>query len=181
MSWLNLAVVKVHTSDLVIPEKKWCGRGTARGVGEVYGCEGQESAARKGVSQAWLLDRTPTGTRSTPTRGPPRSGAPRTGRPTTPRPRPGDPTAVAVVSDLLAKGLATESQGAVVIPNAKGNVPATPEELALLVRRRWPHISVIITSGHLEPDNSMLPQETVFIAKPYGEQAPAMAIRALLD
>ena len=54
-------------------------------------------------------------------------------------------------------------------------------ELASLVRSRWPHISVVITSGHLEPGNGMLPQEAVFIAKPYGEQAPAMAIRALLD
>jgi|EndMetStandDraft_8_1072994.scaffolds.fasta_scaffold176779_1 CheY-like chemotaxis protein len=54
-------------------------------------------------------------------------------------------------------------------------------ELASLVRSRWPHISVVITSGHLEPGNGMLPQEAVFIAKPYSEQAPAMAIRALLD
>jgi two-component system, response regulator PdtaR len=54
-------------------------------------------------------------------------------------------------------------------------------ELASLVRSRWPHISVVITSGHLDPDNGMLPQEAVFIAKPYGEQAPAKAIRALLD
>ena len=54
-------------------------------------------------------------------------------------------------------------------------------ELASLVRSRWPHISVVITSGHLEPGNGMLPQEAVFIAKPYSEQAPAMAIRALLE
>ena len=54
-------------------------------------------------------------------------------------------------------------------------------ELAFLVRSRWPHISVVITSGHLEPDDGMLPREVVFIAKPYGEQAPARAIRALLD
>ncbi|MBO1906148.1 response regulator [Microvirga sp. 3-52] len=54
-------------------------------------------------------------------------------------------------------------------------------ELASLVRSRWPHISVVITSGHLEPDDGMLPREVVFIAKPYGEQVPARAIRALLD
>ena len=55
-------------------------------------------------------------------------------------------------------------------------------ELASLVRSRWPHISVVvITSGHWSRSNGMLPKEAVFIAKPYGEQAPAMAIRALLD
>jgi len=35
-----------------------------------------------------------------------------------------------VVSELLDKGLAGLSQGAVVIPNANGNIPSTPEELA---------------------------------------------------
>jgi DNA-binding NtrC family response regulator len=54
-------------------------------------------------------------------------------------------------------------------------------ELATLVCRRWPHISVVITSGHLEPDNSALPENAVFIAKPYGEKAPAAVIQALLD
>jgi len=52
--------------------------------------------------------------------------------------------------------------------------------LASLVRSRWPRISVVITSGHLEMGNSLLPQEAVFLAKPYGEQAPALAIQALL-
>jgi two-component system, response regulator PdtaR len=59
--------------------------------------------------------------------------------------------------------------------------PMNGLELASLVRTRWPHISVVITSGHLELDNGMMPEEAVFIAKPYGEQAPARAIRALLD
>lgn len=58
--------------------------------------------------------------------------------------------------------------------------PMNGLELASLVRSRWPHISVVITSGHLEPESGGLPQEAVFIAKPYGEQAPARAIRALL-
>jgi CheY-like chemotaxis protein len=54
-------------------------------------------------------------------------------------------------------------------------------ELACLVRREWPHISVVITSGHLRPESGHLPEETVFIAKPYGEQAPAKVIQALLS
>jgi CheY-like chemotaxis protein len=53
-------------------------------------------------------------------------------------------------------------------------------ELAALVRRRWPHIQVVITSGHLEPGSRSLPENAVFIAKPYGEKAPAAVIQALL-
>ena len=54
-------------------------------------------------------------------------------------------------------------------------------ELASFVRREWPHISVVITSGHLSPESDHLPEKAVFIAKPYGEQAPAKVIRSLLD
>jgi arginyl-tRNA synthetase len=39
-----------------------------------------------------------------------------------------NPMMPGVVADLLAKGLATESQGAVVIPNAKGNIPTAEEQ-----------------------------------------------------
>jgi two-component system, response regulator PdtaR len=53
-------------------------------------------------------------------------------------------------------------------------------ELASLVRRRWPHILIVITSGHLTPESVSLPDDAVFIAKPYGEKAPAVAIQALL-
>jgi CheY-like chemotaxis protein len=53
-------------------------------------------------------------------------------------------------------------------------------ELASLVRRFWPHIRVVITSGHLKPETDSLPEDAVFIAKPYGEKAPATAIQALL-
>ncbi len=53
--------------------------------------------------------------------------------------------------------------------------------LASFVRSRWPHISVVITSGHLEPGSATMPEEAVFLAKPYGDQAPARAIRSLLE
>jgi len=39
-----------------------------------------------------------------------------------------NPMLSGVVDDMLAKGIAVESNGAIVIPNAKGNVPKTPEE-----------------------------------------------------
>jgi CheY-like chemotaxis protein len=53
-------------------------------------------------------------------------------------------------------------------------------ELASLVRSRWPHISVVITSGHFEPARDNLPERAVFIPKPYGEKAPVQVIQALL-
>jgi CheY-like chemotaxis protein len=53
-------------------------------------------------------------------------------------------------------------------------------ELAALVRRQWPHICVIITSGHFQPNGDNLPDKAVFIPKPYGEQAPAQVIQALI-
>jgi CheY-like chemotaxis protein len=59
--------------------------------------------------------------------------------------------------------------------------PMNGLELASLVRREWPHIAVVITSGHLHPESGHLPEEAVFIAKPYGEQAPAKVIQSLLD
>ncbi len=40
-----------------------------------------------------------------------------------------NPMLPGVVEDMLAKGIAFESKGAVVIPNAKGNVPQTEEEM----------------------------------------------------
>ncbi|MBJ6128377.1 response regulator [Microvirga splendida] len=53
-------------------------------------------------------------------------------------------------------------------------------ELACLVCREWPHISVVVTSGHFRPESGHLPEEAVFIAKPYGEQAPTKVIQSLL-
>jgi arginyl-tRNA synthetase len=50
-----------------------------------------------------------------------------------------NPMLAGVVADLLAKGIAVESNGAVVVPNAKGVIPAagdTGEEPPALVRKR---------------------------------------------
>ncbi len=54
-------------------------------------------------------------------------------------------------------------------------------DLAALVRHQWPQIRIVITSGHLEPESCPLPENAVFISKPYGENAPAAVIQALLD
>ena len=54
-------------------------------------------------------------------------------------------------------------------------------DLAWLVHDRWPRIGLVITSGHLRPEQQGLPDGAVFIAKPYAEQAPTTIIRTLLD
>ena len=61
-------------------------------------------------------------------------------------------------------------------------MPGPMDGLALadIVRNRWPHILVVVTSGHLEAGSVLLPDDAVFIAKPYGEQAPVNLIQALL-
>ena len=68
----------------------------------------------------------------------------------------------------------------VVFTDVKMPGPMNGLELAAIVRRRWPHISLVITSGHLEPGCGLLPEVAVFIAKPYTETEPAQVIRALL-
>jgi DNA-binding NtrC family response regulator len=54
-------------------------------------------------------------------------------------------------------------------------------ELARLVCDRWPHVAVVITSGHIQPGSAELPEKAVFIVKPYREHAPARLIRELLE
>jgi CheY-like chemotaxis protein len=58
--------------------------------------------------------------------------------------------------------------------------PMNGLELACLVHDRWPHIPVVITSGHIRPENDEVPEWAVFIAKPYGEHVPEKVIRNLL-
>lgn len=40
-------------------------------------------------------------------------------------------------------------------------------DLARIVRKRWPHISIIIVSGHTQLKQSDLPEDEVFFSKPY--------------
>jgi two-component system, response regulator PdtaR len=41
-------------------------------------------------------------------------------------------------------------------------------ELARKVHARWPHILLVITSGHLRPAHAEIPDHGHFIGKPYG-------------
>jgi CheY-like chemotaxis protein len=39
--------------------------------------------------------------------------------------------------------------------------------LARLIRRRWPHIHIVIASGKMYASEETLPEDAVFFAKPY--------------
>ncbi|UXS01367.1 response regulator [Agrobacterium tumefaciens] len=43
-------------------------------------------------------------------------------------------------------------------------------KLAALIRDRWPPIHLIITSGHMTPARTSLPENSVFFSKPYRER-----------
>jgi CheY-like chemotaxis protein len=53
-------------------------------------------------------------------------------------------------------------------------------ELAGIVHARWPHIALVVTSGVYRPDVDFLPDDGVFIGKPYTPQAPVRVIRQLI-
>jgi two-component system, response regulator PdtaR len=44
--------------------------------------------------------------------------------------------------------------------------PLDGMDLARAVREKWPHIGVVITSGHIQPQRSDMPDGSSFIAKP---------------
>lgn len=52
-------------------------------------------------------------------------------------------------------------------------------KLAAAVRRRWPPIEIIVTSGHAVPDCSDLPARSVFFSKPYRQDQVVAAMRRL--
>jgi CheY-like chemotaxis protein len=49
------------------------------------------------------------------------------------------------------------------------NMPGTMDGLALAhhVRAAWPHIALLIASGHHQPPPVAMPADSVFLAKPY--------------
>jgi CheY-like chemotaxis protein len=77
--------------------------------------------------------------------------------------------------------LANRADVQVVFTDVRMPGPMDGLELASLIRRQWPHILVVVTSGHLKPESGSLPDRTVFIPKPYSEKAPAALIQALLS
>jgi CheY-like chemotaxis protein len=53
--------------------------------------------------------------------------------------------------------------------------------LARIVRRGWPQVGVVITSGRAMPEDGMLPFGALFIAKPYRPAALIEAVNAVLQ
>ena len=43
-------------------------------------------------------------------------------------------------------------------------------KLAALIRKRWPPIQIILTSGHTTVDKVQMPPNSVFFPKPYNEE-----------
>ena len=54
-------------------------------------------------------------------------------------------------------------------------------ELARIVQTRWPHIALIVTSGVCRPSPDQLPEDGVFVGKPYSPQGPVRVIRELIQ
>jgi CheY-like chemotaxis protein len=53
-------------------------------------------------------------------------------------------------------------------------------KLAALIRRRWPPLGLILTSGMVRPGPGHLPERTQFFPKPYVLKDVAAALRALV-
>jgi CheY-like chemotaxis protein len=51
--------------------------------------------------------------------------------------------------------------------------------LAALIRDRWPPIEIIMTSGHVERDDVVMPSRTVFFSKPYKENDVIAAMQRM--
>jgi CheY-like chemotaxis protein len=54
-------------------------------------------------------------------------------------------------------------------------------KLAHAIRRRWPPIHLIVTSGLYTPEKGQLPAKGLFIRKPYSAEQVTTALRELFD
>ena len=52
-------------------------------------------------------------------------------------------------------------------------------KLAAAVRKRWPPIKIVVTSGHRVVDTNELPTEAAFFSKPYDVQAVVSTFRTM--
>jgi two-component system, response regulator PdtaR len=74
---------------------------------------------------------------------------------------------VAANADEAIRVLEARADIAVVFTDV--NMPGSMDGLKLAgaVRERWPPIRLIVTSGHFDKTNQTIPQDSVFLAKPY--------------
>ena len=54
-------------------------------------------------------------------------------------------------------------------------------DLARIVAKRWPHILVVITSGHGRIGDEAIPDDGRFIPKPYAPEKVAQTIGAMIE
>jgi len=61
-------------------------------------------------------------------------------------------------------------------------MPGTLDGFALTrkVAQSWPHISLVVASGHVRPRPGVLPDKACFIAKPFSAEAVRAHIQEIL-
>jgi DNA-binding NtrC family response regulator len=52
-------------------------------------------------------------------------------------------------------------------------------KLAACVRDRWPPVEIIVTSGHIAPEDVTLPERGVFFPKPYDPEVVSQTMRRM--
>jgi CheY-like chemotaxis protein len=62
------------------------------------------------------------------------------------------------------------------------DMPGTMDglKLAAAVRRRWPPVKIIVTSGHRWVEDADMPEGSVFVSKPYQHESILTSMKELL-
>ena len=84
-------------------------------------------------------------------------------------------TAAAVLALLEKRGDVTALFTDIDMPGGMNGL-----ELAKVVHDRWPKVALVVTSGVFRPAADKLPNDGVFIQKPYATSAPVRVIRELI-
>lgn len=53
--------------------------------------------------------------------------------------------------------------------------------LAEFIRKRWPPVDIVLTSGHILPEAAELPERSRFFSKPYKEADVVSVFRAMAE
>ena len=71
-----------------------------------------------------------------------------------------------------AKALLSDRADGIVLLFSDVDMPGSTSgfDLARYVRHHWPHIAIVIASGHVLPREGDMPEEATFIAKPFNKR-----------
>jgi DNA-binding NtrC family response regulator len=74
-----------------------------------------------------------------------------------------------------------ESRGDIRIVFTDIDMPGSMDgmKLAACVRKRWPPVEIIMTSGHVAAEDVIVPERGLFFPKPYDPQAVSQAMRRM--